>query len=135
MKWILYSDGASRGNPGDAGAGALLTSSKGDEYSLSVYLGQKTNNQAEYEALIIGLEKLKGLKAKDLEIRADSELLVKQLNGEYKVKNPDLLQLFFRVKELLGLFEKVSIKHIPREKNKRADKLANEAIDEAVTSH
>lgn len=130
MKWILYSDGASRGNPGEAGAGALLMNEKGDEYSLCAYLGHKTNNQAEYEALLLGLKELKRRGAKKVEIRADSELLVRQLNGEYKVKNAGLQNLFFKAKELLGAFESVTIRHVPREENREADRLANEAIDE-----
>lgn len=129
MKWILYTDGASRGNPGEAGAGALLTNEQGKEFPLSRYLGIKTNNQAEYEALILGLEALIQYQPEEVEIYADSELMVKQLNGEYKVKNEGLKPHYEKVKNLLKNFKKVLIRHIPREENKRADELANEAID------
>ncbi|MBI4411036.1 MAG: ribonuclease HI family protein [Deltaproteobacteria bacterium] len=129
MKWIVYTDGASRGNPGEAGAGAFLVSESGKEIPLSHYLGIKTNNQAEYAALLMGLEELKKQKAREVEIRADSELMVRQLKGEYRVKNEGLIPYYERAKNLLTSFEKVSFRHVPREENKKADKLANEAID------
>lgn len=130
MKWTLYSDGASRGNPGRAGAGALLVDEKGEEIKLVRYLGTKTNNQAEYAALILGLEILKEKKAREVEIRADSELMIKQLKGEYRVKNPGLLPYYRQAQELVKNFEKVNFRHIPREENYKADKLANKAIDD-----
>lgn len=129
MKWILYSDGASRGNPGESGAGAFLVNDKGEEIELVKYLGQRTNNQAEYEGLILGLEKLKSLGARKVEIRADSELMIRQLQGKYRVKNPDLQVLFGKAGALLKHFEEVSLRHVPREQNKEADRLSNEAID------
>lgn len=129
MKWILYSDGASRGNPGESGAGAFLVNDKGEEIELVKYLGQRTNNQAEYEGLILGLEKLKSLGARKVEIRADSELMIRQLQGKYRVKNPDLQVLFGKAGVLLKHFEEVSLRHVPREQNKEADRLSNEAID------
>lgn len=127
--WILYCDGASRGNPGEAGCGALLVDPNGKKISLSKYLGITTNNQAEYAALILGLLELKKRKAKDVEIRADSQLMVRQMLGEYRVKHPDLIPLYQEAKSLLENFHHVDIKHIYREENREADKLANEALD------
>lgn len=129
MKWLLYSDGASRGNPGPSGAGALLINEKGEEFPLTFYLGIKTNNQAEYEALLLGLRELKKRKAKEVEVRADSELLIKQLNGIYRVKHENIIPLFQEAKEISKAFKKISFQHIPREENKQADQLSNEAID------
>lgn len=129
MKWILYSDGASRGNPGQAGAGAFIVNGDGVEHPISVYIGKRTNNQAEYEGVIHGLKRLGELGAKDIEIRSDSELMVRQLNGQYRVKNPELLELYLHVRQLMMQFDRVVIEHVPREENKRADQLANEAID------
>lgn len=129
MKWIMYTDGASRGNPGKSGAGAFLISDSGQEIPLSHYLGIKTNNQAEYAALVMGLAELKKLKARFVEVRADSELMVRQLKGEYRVKNEGLIPYYEKAKNLLLGFEKVTFRHVPREENKKADKLANEAID------
>ncbi len=129
MKWVLYCDGASRGNPGEAGAGALLIDEKGHEISLTRYLGKKTNNQAEYEALLLGLEELKKRGAVEVEVKADSELLVRQLNGQYRVKHEGLVPLYKQAKDVLNSFAKVKIRHIPREQNKKADRLSNEAID------
>ena len=130
MKWVLYSDGASRGNPGEAGAGAYLVNEKGEEIKLTLYLGQKTNNQAEYEALLLGLRELKKYKVKDLTIRADSELLIKQLKGEYRVKHPNLIPLFEEAKKYLASFSALKLEHVRREQNEEADALANLAIDE-----
>ena len=129
MKWIMYSDGASRGNPVESGAGAFLVSEKGEEIGLVKYLGIRTNNQAEYEGLILGLEKLKALGARKVEVRADSELMIRQLQGKYRVKNPDLQVLFVKAGALLKYFDEVSLRHVPREQNKEADRLSNEAID------
>ena len=130
MKWVLYSDGASRGNPGEAGAGAYLVNEKGEEIKLTLYLGQKTNNQAEYEALLLGLRELKKYKVKDLTIRADSELLIKQLKGEYRVKHPNLIPLFVEAKKYLASFSALKLEHVRREQNEEADALAKLAIDE-----
>ncbi len=129
MKWFLYSDGASRGNPGPSGAGALLINEKGEEFPLTFYLGIKTNNQAEYEALLLGLRELKKRGAQEVEVRADSELLIKQLNGIYRVKHENIIPLFQEAKEISKAFKKISFQHIPREENKQADRLSNEAID------
>lgn len=127
QNWILYTDGACRGNPGESGAGAFIEGPQG-EISLRRYLGRKTNNQAEYLALILGLEKIRDLGVKSVEIRADSELMIKQLRGEYRVKNEGILPLFKQAQQLVKDI-KVHFKHVPREQNKVADILANEAID------
>jgi len=129
MKWILYTDGASRGNPGEAGAGAFLVNEDGEEIPLTKYLGKKTNNQAEYDALILGLEELIRIKAQEADIRADSELMIKQLKGEYKVKNEGLKPYFVKAQALLKQIPKTRLSHVRREENKEADKLANQAID------
>lgn len=130
---VIYSDGASRGNPGEGGAGAVLEDGKGKEITtLQRYLGLVTNNVAEYQALLIALEAAKEYHAKRIRIFLDSELVVKQLNGEYKVKNTNLKPLFDLIKSVLSKFESFEITHIPRDKNKRADALANAAIDDHI---
>lgn len=127
---IIFSDGAARGNPGPAGAGVYITSDDGEVIAeVSEYLGEMTNNQAEYRALKCGLEKARELGAKKVIIRADSELMVRQLNGEYKVKNMGLKQIFREVSALLSYFESWEAAHVRREFNEEADRLANEAID------
>ncbi len=127
---IIYSDGAARGNPGPAGAGGQIKDSSGNVLAeVSEYLGETTNNIAEYKALILALERALGYNPTRLEIRADSELLVRQLLGEYKVKNEGLKPLYDRIKQLLSGVKSVDIKHIYRSDNKHADELANQAID------
>lgn len=128
---IIFSDGAARGNPGPSGAGAFITSEDGEIVAeVSEYLGEMTNNQAEYRALKYGLEKARELGAKSVVIRADSELMVKQLNGEYRVKNPGIKLIFREVSALLSHFESWEAAHVRRELNIEADRLANEAIDD-----
>ena len=127
----LFTDGASRGNPGQAGAGAVLLTDQGDELATcSAYLGSCTNNVAEYKALIMGLDKalLKG--CTNLAIFLDSELIVRQIQGSYKVKNEALLPLFRMVRERLARMQHWSISHVPRAQNARADQLANQGIDQ-----
>lgn len=127
---IIYTDGASRGNPGQSALGVVIEDERGKvlkEYSH--YLGEATNNQAEYEAVIFALQKAKQLKIKGLEIRTDSELIGKQLRGEYKIKDSDLQPLFIKAWNLRLDYEKVNIKIISREQNKKADKLANQELD------
>lgn len=132
-KIIIHSDGGARGNPGPAGIGAVLNSSDGTVLAkISQYLGETTNNQAEYKALIAGLEKAKELKADEIECYLDSELVVKQLNREYKVKNAELAPLFLKVHNLSLSFKKITFIHIRRELNKIADGLANQAMDRGV---
>lgn len=127
---ILYVDGASRGNPGQAGAGVSIRDSRGERVvELSRYLGHRTNNEAEYEALLLGLKEAKQRGAKLLRIYTDSELIEKQVKGIYRVKEVRLKGLHQHVLKLLGKFSRVEIEAIPREKNKEADLLANRAID------
>ncbi len=126
----LYVDGASRGNPGPAGAGILIERGGETLEGMAQYLGEKTNNQAEYEALILGLERLREIRAVAVEVRSDSELLVKQIKGEYRVRNRELRNLYNKAADLIREFESFSIRHIPREENRDADLLANRAIDE-----
>lgn len=130
MKLISFSDGGARGNPGPAGIGAVLFNDKNEIVEeLSFYLGETTNNQAEYRALIMVMKKAQSLGATELECYLDSELVVKQLNREYKVKNKDLAPLFLEVHNISLSFKKVSFHHVPREKNSIADGLANQAMD------
>lgn len=132
-KAIIHSDGGARGNPGPAGIGVVLEFS-GEKKFYKKYIGETTNNQAEYQALLLGLEKAKSLGAEEVECYLDSELVVKQLKGEYKVKNKELAPLFIKIYNLSQGFKKVSYTHVFREKNKEADKLVNEAIDTRCTA-
>ncbi len=128
--YYLYVDGASRGNPGKAGAGAVIKDSKGRILKkLRRALGVTTNNMAEYRAMIMALEQAKDLGLKRIKVFADSELLVKQINGLYRVRSEDLRPLYERALGLIEDFEEFSLEHIPRTKNSEADRLANEAID------
>ena len=129
--WKLFTDGAARGNPGPAGAGAVLCDAEGEVVEeLCEYLGETTNNVAEYRALLLGLNKAIALGAAEIEILADSELMVRQLQGRYRVKNEGLRPLFQEAIRLLKEFRKYSIRHIDREANSAADRMANRAIDE-----
>ena len=126
----IFSDGGARGNPGPAAAAAVLMNHEGEVLAeVSKYMGTATNNQAEYTALIIGLEKAKELKAEEIDMFMDTELAVKQLKGEYKVKNPELAKLFVKVWNLSQGFDKVTYNHVRREYNKEADALVNNTID------
>jgi ribonuclease HI len=127
----LFTDGASRGNPGQAGAGAVLLTENDEELATcSVYLGTCTNNVAEYKALIIGLDEALRCGCTELAIALDSELIVRQIQGRYKVKNEALLLLFQQVRARLDRFNRWTIHHVLREQNARADTLANQGIDE-----
>jgi ribonuclease HI len=132
--WISYSDGASRGNPGPSGCGVFMTSPDGDEFEAHRYLNTKTNNQAEYEALLLACEELLKHKAKDVVFRADSEFMIKQMRGEYRVKDAKILPLYLKAKELCAQFKSVKFEHVRREFNKDADRLANLAIDKHEAS-
>jgi ribonuclease HI len=127
----LFSDGACRGNPGVGGAGAVITDA-GEHviWEGKEYLGHCTNNIAEYRALILGLKGALNHGYKNLEIYMDSELLAKQINGSYRVKNENLKLLMKDVRDLLASFDSVLVKHVPRLHNAHADRLANLAIDE-----
>lgn len=127
----LYTDGASRGNPGEAGAGVVLLDGNGMELlANSFYLGKCTNNAAEYQALIAGLKNALEAGCKTLHIFLDSELVVRQVEGRYKVKNAQLKPLYEEVKRLLARLVSWQIRHVPREQNSRADELANRGIDD-----
>jgi ribonuclease HI len=129
----LFTDGASRGNPGLAGAGFVLMGGAGQiVYEGARFLGEATNNQAEYIALVEGLSQGVEMGFSDISIRMDSELIVKQIKGEYRVKNHGIKPHYKKAVELLNKLESYSIEHIPREKNKEADRLANKAIDDAL---
>jgi ribonuclease HI len=123
----IFTDGASSGNPGPAGIGAVVIN--GREIEISQSIGIATNNVAEYKAAIIALEKAIELKAEAVEIYSDSELLVRQLKGIYKVRDKELLNLWEKVHKLLQRFKAYSINYIPREDNRRADRLARQAIN------
>jgi ribonuclease HI len=129
---IVYSDGASRNNPGEAGAGVYILRDGKPLESIARYLGITTNNIAEYTAAIAGLERAAQLGASSVKLFADSELLVKQINGLYKVKNEGLKPLHARAKELIAKIGRVEVQYIPRAMNKEADALANKAIDEKL---
>ena len=133
-QYTVYTDGASRGNPGQAGVAFIITD---DSVNHSTgwyrYLGRATNNQAEYTALASALQHLQSRQSGMLKLYSDSELMVRQVNGFYRVKNPQLLELFNQVKKLLAGFPQWTLTHIPRLANGGADALANRAIDERNT--
>ncbi|MDR7434908.1 MAG: ribonuclease HI family protein [Armatimonadota bacterium] len=130
-----YIDGAARGNPGPAGIGVVLLAQDGTVVrEIARYLGETTNNVAEYHALLAALEEALRQGAEEVIIYSDSELLVRQVNGTYRVRSAHLLPLFQRARTLMGRLRKVSVRHIEREKNVRADRLANRAIDEKLNS-
>lgn len=127
---VLWTDGAARGNPGPAGIGAILKSASGEVlYTGSEYLGHTTNNVAEYKAVLLGLAGALQQGIERVEVRADSELLIRQLKGEYRVKSAGLKPLFDEARQLLSRFKSVKLTHIRRELNGEADKLANQGID------
>lgn len=128
---IINIDGAARGNPGHAGIGAVVRDESGSVLlSVSEYIGETTNNIAEYSALIFSLQAVSEFNPNELRIFSDSELLVHQINGEYKVKNQNLKVYFGRAKDLLQAYRGIKVRHIERAKNKEADQLANKAIDQ-----
>lgn len=132
-KLIIFTDGGARGNPGPAGIGAVLYDEERRVVAeISEYLGIATNNQAEYRALIAALKKAASLGASELDCYLDSELVVKQLKREYKVKNKDLAPLFLEIHNLSLKFKKIGYTHVPRERNQEADRLANEAMDKGA---
>jgi len=131
----LHVDGASRGNPGAAGFGVHVTGDDGSEVaSLYGYIGKATNNVAEYQALLHGLRFALGRGASRVEVFSDSELLVRQVEGRYRVKSPGLQPLHREAKSLLARFERARVVHVPRERNREADALANRAVDERGSS-
>ena len=139
QKFYIYTDGGARGNPGPAGSGAVVTDAKGVVVAEAhKALGVQTNNFAEYQAVIVGLEALKRAIGRekigdaDIEIRMDSELVQRQLSGKYQIKEETLWPMFIKIWNLrVSEFPHVSFVHIPRENNKHADKLSNDAMDES----
>ena len=139
-KITIYTDGGSRGNPGRAAIGVVFCNERGQIIKkYGEYLGDNlTNNDAEYSAIIFALKKFKTVFGKaisensDVEVRADSELVVKQLNGEYRLLDPKIQQFFIEIWNLKFDFQSIKFKHIPREKNKEADALVNQALDQQV---
>lgn len=131
LRIILRTDGAARGNPGPAAAGFVIQREQGETLARGKrYLGILTNNQAEYQALILGLQALAEFAPSEVQVRMDSELVVKQMRGEYRVKSPDLLPLFTTARQLVAALPSVRFSHVPRGENRAADALANEALDE-----
>ena len=138
-KITIYTDGGARGNPGPSAIGAVINLA-GEIKKYGQYIGEATNNEAEYQAVIFTLKKLKQLIGKgktkseaEVEVHLDSELLVSQLNGEYKIKEKNLQQLFLEVWNLKQDFKSVGFKYIPREDNRGADKLVNQALDKELS--
>jgi len=129
-KLIIYTDGGARGNPGPAGCGAVFyDENKNLVAEISEFIGRATNNQAEYKAVVFAIKKAEELKAEELDFYLDSELVVRQLKREYKVKNKELASLFVEIYNSILKFKKVNFFHIKREFNKEADRLANLAMD------
>lgn len=130
MKLTIFSDGGARGNPGPAAAGIVIKNDSGQTLtSFGKYLGEQTNNYAEYMGLILGLEKAKELKATEVKCFLDSELITKQMNRLYKVKEPTLQKLFIKAYNLSQNFKKITYTHVLREKNQEADAEVNKILD------
>jgi ribonuclease HI len=130
--WVVFADGASRGNPGPASIGAVVYDPEGSEvHAVSRRLGRATNNEAEYQAAIAGVEAALAMGAREIELTMDSELVVRQLEFRYKVRNARLRPFFERLLELRRQFDSFSVRSVPRAQNKRADELANLALDSA----
>jgi ribonuclease HI len=133
MKLSIYTDGGARGNPGPAGIGVVILDEKNQMVCQhKEYIGEATNNIAEYKALILGLKESQKLGAGEVVVHMDSELVVKQMKGENKIKEPTLQRLASEVFGLVNFFSSVAFVHVRRELNKKADKLVNEAIDKAL---
>ena len=136
-KYIIHTDGGARGNPGPAALGVVIEG-PGLKKEYGEYLGSTTNNDAEYQAIVFGLKKLKSLIGKEkaaearVEIHADSELAVRQLSGTYKIMDPNIQKLFIEIWNLKLDFGNVTFTHIPREKNKAADRMVNAALDKEL---
>jgi ribonuclease HI len=129
----VYSDGAARGNPGPSGAGAVLVDASGQEVDrLGKYLGIQTNNYAEYMGLLLGLKRARDLGIREVEVFADSELMIRQLGGRYQVRSPTLRPLYQEALRVLNDFSRVKLVHVPRKMNAAADEMSNRAIDERM---
>lgn len=130
MKLTIFADGGSRGNPGPAASGAVVTDERGTVVrEVGTYLGSTTNNVAEWTGLITGLEAALELGATDVVVRMDSELVIKQLSGIYRVKHPNMIPLHAKAKTLLRRFANVDIAHVPRKLNAAADAVVNAVLD------
>jgi ribonuclease HI len=133
VRVVVHVDGGARGNPGPAAVAAVATSPQGEPLGeRKLYIGEATNNVAEYRALLLGLELARDLGAEEVEVVNDSELVARQIGGEYKVKHPALRRLFTEAMQDLRTFHKWSVRPVRREHNARADELVNEALDEAL---
>ncbi|MFY9264022.1 MAG: ribonuclease HI family protein [Solirubrobacterales bacterium] len=133
MKLVIHVDGGARGNPGPAAIAAVLSSPEGDVVGEAKQaIGVATNNVAEYKALLLGLEKARELGASEVEVVNDSELIAKQINGQYKVKHEAMKPLYREAVAALGKFDRWLVRTVPREKNKQADALVNQALDAAA---
>jgi ribonuclease HI len=130
---VLYTDGAARGNPGPAGIGVVALSGGREVFAISKYIGVATNNVAEYMAVIAGLEKARELGLEEVTVMMDSELVVRQLNGAYKVRDAKLKRLHSRARAALQGLERCSFVHLPRRQNAAADELANRALDDVLS--
>ncbi|HEX9122602.1 MAG TPA: ribonuclease HI family protein [Actinomycetota bacterium] len=131
LRLIVATDGAARGNPGPAGIGVVISTPDGEVLAtIARGLGVATNNVAEYTAAVEGLRRAKDLGGTDVLLRSDSHLLVEQLSGRYRVKNPRLQRLHAEAREIAKSFARVRYQHVPRERNKDADRLANQGVDE-----
>lgn len=128
---VLYFDGASKGNPGPAGIGAVLFENSKGQREIKKFIGTATNNQAEYTALLTALQAAHDLGAERVQVFSDSELVINQLKGIYQIKDEKLKTLYHQAVKLSGTFKEITYQHVPREKNKIADRLANEAVKEA----
>ena len=131
-KLQVYTDGGARGNPGPAGIGVVIKDNDKIVKECSEYIGETTNNQAEYQAIVKGLQEAKKLGVKELDCFLDSELVVNQLNRKFKIKDQKIGKWFIKIHNLLLGFKKVNFHHIYREENKAADRLVNEAIDRKI---
>ena len=132
MKVVVHVDGGARGNPGPAAAGAVLSTPDGDVLDEATeFLGTATNNVAEYRGLLLGLERARALGATEVEVVNDSELVAKQVNGEYKVKHPDMKPLHAEALTALRAFDRWTVRSVPRARNAAADALVNAALDAA----
>lgn len=130
---VIHIDGGSRGNPGEAGFGVYVQSKDGGVDELYGYLGHATNNVAEYEALLHALRHALARGARTVSLFSDSELVVRQMAGQYKVKHPDMIPLHREASGLMRRFERATLSHVRREQNRDADRLANRALDERAS--
>lgn len=132
-KVVVHVDGGSRGNPGPAAVGAVASAPDGEALlERGEYIGEATNNVAEYKAVLLGLELARELEAREVEVINDSELISRQIGGEYKVKHPSMKPLYLQAMKALREFERWSVRSVRRESNVRADELVNEALDSAA---